>query len=127
MRRPRKNWLEWGIFGLSLLVIFSTIGALIYEKVTLAGTPADPQMTVGTPAVHGDYFAVPVTVTNRGDETAQGVRLEVTLLLPSGETEDGSFQLHYLPRHATRKGWITFRHDPRQGKLAPRVLGYENP
>lgn len=127
MKKPKKNWLEWTIFAGSLLLILATAAALIYEQTTLAGGPPDPRVTLGKPEAHEGYFAVPVTVENQGDETAAGAHLEVTLTSPGGESEKADFTLPYLPRHATRHAWVTFRRDPREGKLAPRVIGYQKP
>jgi uncharacterized protein (TIGR02588 family) len=127
MKKPRKNWLEWVIFAVSLLLVLGTAGVLVLESFSLGKKEADPQMQLGPPTAHDGYFAVPVTVVNRGDGTAESVQLEVLLRLPGGETEKGEFQLQYLPRRATRHAWVTFRHDPRKGKLEPRVLGYQKP
>ncbi len=127
MKKPQKNWLEWIVFGVSLVVVLGTIGALVYEEFSLGKKPADPQMTMGAAEAHAGYFALPVTVENRGDETAESVHLEITLRLPGGENERAEFDLDYLPRHAKREAWVTFQHDPRKGKLEPRVLGYQNP
>lgn len=127
MKRPAKNWLEWGVFALSLLFVLSTAGLLIHEHVSLGHQPADPQIMLGAAEAHAGYFAVPVKVVNRGDNTAEGVQVEVELRLDSGENEKARVQLQYLPRRATRHAWVTFRHDPRQGKLESRVLGYQKP
>ncbi|HEY2800021.1 MAG TPA: hypothetical protein VGI85_05470 [Chthoniobacterales bacterium] len=127
MKKPRKNWLEWVIFAVSLLLVLGMAGVLVWESFSLGKKEADPEMELGPSAAHGDYFAVPATVVNRGDGTAASVQLEVLLKLPGRETEKGEFQLQYLPRHATRHAWVTFRHDPREGKLEPRVLGYQKP
>ena len=127
MKKPKKNWLEWTVFALSLLLILATAGALVYEQVSLGKEPADPQIELGTPQPHAGYFAVPVRVTNQGDATAENVHLEVELQLPGGEKETGEFDLPYLPRHATREAFVTFRHNPSEGKMESRVLGYEKP
>ena len=84
-------------------------------------------MELGQPEAHDGYFAVPVKVINRGDATAAGVQVEVVLRRPGGESETGQMELPFLPRRSTREGWVTFRHDPAEGKLEPRVLGYEKP
>lgn len=69
---------------------------------------------------------VPVSAINRGDETAQGVQIEVTL--ESGGKETASFEIAFLPRHSTRKGWVTFKTDPRSvEQMQARVLGFEKP
>lgn len=127
MKKPKKNWLEWIIFAVSLALVLATVVILTCEALSLGKKPADPQVRLGAPEAHENYFAVPVTVTNRGDATVENVHLEVTLQLPGGEKETGEFDLPYLPRHATRDAWVTFTHDPSQGKLEPRVLGYQKP
>ena len=127
MKRPEKNWLEWTVFALSLLVVLTTAGLLIHEHLTLGQEPADPQIMLGAPEAHDGYFAVPVKVVNRGDNTAESVQIEVELRLDGGESEKAEVQLEYLPRQATRHAWVTFRHDPREGKLEGRVLGYQKP
>ncbi len=127
MKKPEKNWLEWSVFALSLVLILVTAGLLVQQWLSLGEKPPDPQVQLGLPEAHQGYFAVPVTVANRGDETAESVHIEVLLQLPGGESERGEFDLPYLPRHATRKAWVTFRHDPSKGKLESHVLGYQKP
>ncbi len=127
MRLPKKNWLEWLIFAVSVALICATIGVLVYENRSLTSEPPSPQIQLGRARWHESYFAVPLTVTNAGDHTAQNVQLEVDLLLPGGQKETGKVNLQYLPRRATRDAWVTFQHDPGKGKLEPRVLGYERP
>ncbi|HEY3662416.1 MAG TPA: hypothetical protein VGL24_04620 [Chthoniobacterales bacterium] len=127
MKKPQKNWLEWTVFAFSLLLVLGTAGLLIHEHLSLGQEPADPQITLGSPEAHDGYFAVPVKVVNRGDNTAESVQIEVELQLPGKESEKGQVQLNYLPRQATRHAWVTFRHDPRQGKMETRVLGYQRP
>jgi uncharacterized protein (TIGR02588 family) len=127
MKWPEKNWLEWGVFALSLLFVLTTAGLLIHEHVSLGHQPADPQIMLGPPEAHAGYFAVPVKVVNRGDNTAESVQIEVELRLDGGASEKAQVELQYLPRRATRHAWVTFRHDPRKGKLQSRVLGYQKP
>ena len=127
MKKPKKNWLEWSVFALSLGLILATATILIREQLSLGEQPPDPQMELGTPEAHAGYFAVPVKVRNDGDETAEDVHLEVKLLLPGGESETGEFSLPYLPRRSVREAWVTFRQDPRNGKMEARVLGYQKP
>ncbi len=127
MKKPKKNWLEWSVFALSLLLLLLTMAILVREQLSLGKQPPDPQMELGVPEAHTDYFAVPVKVHNHGDETAEDVHLEVKLILPGGESESGEFDLPYLPRHSVREAWVTFRQDPRKGKLEAHVLGYQKP
>jgi uncharacterized protein (TIGR02588 family) len=39
----------------------------------------------------------------------------------------GELTIAFLPRRATREGWVTFQQDPRAARLTARVLGYEKP
>lgn len=127
MNIPKKNWLEWIVFAMSLALICATLGVLVFETRSLTNEPPSPQIELGRPEWRQSYFAVPVTVKNAGDQTAENVQLEVDLILPNGQKETGKVNLQYLPRRATRDAWVTFRSDPSKGKLEPRVLGYEKP
>lgn len=72
-------------------------------------------------------FIVPVTVVNHGDETAEGVRIEVVMESGGEVKARGEFDIPFVPRHATREGWVTFEQDPRTAQLKARVLGYQKP
>lgn len=126
--KVEKNWLEWVVFGVGALLVLSTLGFLVYDGATSAGE-APPALTVvtGTPEQKGEHFIVPVTVTNKGGQTAEGVTIEVTLERDGAEAERGEFAVAFLPRGGKREGFVTFRTDPRSARLVPRVLGYEKP
>ena len=121
-----KNWFEWSVFAVSAALIAAVIGFLIYESATIGNAPPDIQVEIGTPEPRSGYFAVPVTATNKGDHTAEGVHIEV-VLQGAGKEETGDFEIAFLPRRGSREAWVTFKNDPRTGKLEARVLGYEKP
>jgi uncharacterized protein (TIGR02588 family) len=123
-----KNWLEWIVFAASLVLVVSTLGYLVYDSATLGDTPPNFEFQVGKPQPQLNHFAVPVTVTNQGDETAEGVQVEVVLESGGKEQESAEFEIAFLPRHSTREGWVTFAADPRTvDQLKVRVLGFEKP
>lgn len=126
-RRVEKNWLEWTIFGLGLALVAATLGFLAYDGLTSGDAPPAVEVRLGEPRATGHNFIVPVAVTNHGDQTAEGVTVEVTLEGAGSEPERGELTVAFLPRRATREGWVAFRTDPRSGRLTPRVLGYEKP
>jgi uncharacterized protein (TIGR02588 family) len=126
-RRVEKNWLEWLVFGVGLALVAGTLGFLIYDGATDAGNPPAIEVRLGEPRPTGHNFVVPVSVYNHGDETAEGVTVEVTLEGGGPEPERGELTIAFLPRRATREGWVAFRTDPRAARLTPRVLGYEKP
>ncbi|HEX8337013.1 MAG TPA: hypothetical protein VF621_09795 [Pyrinomonadaceae bacterium] len=126
--KVEKNWLEWVVFGVGLLLVLSTLAYLVYDGATAGDSPPDVQVRLGEPRRGGPGFLVPVTVVNRGGETAGGVTVEVVLeAAGSPEPERGEFTLAFLPRGGTREGWVAFRTDPRAGTLTARALGYEKP
>ena len=130
MKKVEKNWLEWVVFGVSLALVAGVLGFLVYDAVKLEKLPPDLEVRLGAPVARAQEFVVPVAVTNRGDQTAEGVQIEVTLEgsgSGGGEPERGEFTIAFVPRRATREGWVAFRTDPRGARLTPRVLGYEKP
>ena len=127
MKKVKKNWLEWAVFGVSAALVAGALGFLVYDAVSLERTPPDLEVRLGAPDRRGELFVVPVEVVNRGGQTAEGVQVEVTLEAGGAEPERGEFAVAFVPRRATREGWVAFRTDPRAGRLTPRVLGYEKP
>ena len=126
--KVEKNWLEWIVFGVGLLLVVSTLGYLVYDGATAADTPPDIGVSLGEPRPGGAGFLVPVTVVNRGGQTAEGVSVEVVLEgAGAAEPERGEFTLAFLPRGGKREGWVSFRSDPRAGRLTARARGYEKP
>ena len=126
--KVEKNWLEWVVFGVGLLLVVSTLAYLVYDGATAADTPPDVEVRLGEPRPGGAGFLVPVTVVNRGGQTAEGVAVEVVLeTAGSPEPERGEFTVAFLPRRGTREGWVSFRSDPRAGRLTARASGYEKP
>jgi uncharacterized protein (TIGR02588 family) len=124
--KVEKNWLEWVVFGVSLALAASVLGYLVYEGARMGDVPPDIALRLGAPERRGEGFVVPVAATNRGDETAEGIHIEV-MLETGGAGERGEFTIAFLPRRATREGWVAFHTDPRSGQLKARVLGYEKP
>ena len=122
-----KHPLEWVIFALSLVVVAGTVGTLAWEAVRGDASPAALSVELGRPEPRGGAWAVPVTVHNRGDETAEGVQVEVTLEAPGAAPETAGFEAAFVPRGSKRAGWVTFRSDPSRGRLSGRAAGYETP
>ena len=127
MKKVQKNWFEWVVFGLGLLIVASTLGYLIYAGASMGTKPPSIEVRLGTPERHDFNFLVPVTVINHGDETAGGVRVEVVMESGGVDKARGELDVAFLPRHATREGWVTFDQDPRTAQLKARVLGYQKP
>ncbi|HLL14945.1 MAG TPA: hypothetical protein VK388_07775 [Pyrinomonadaceae bacterium] len=128
MRKLHKNWVEWVVFAVGLALVVSALAYLVYDGATMGDDPPSIEVRLGTPGEGAHNFIVPVTVMNHGDETAEGVSIEVLMEKgEGGEPARGELTIAFLPRRATRKGFVTFRQDPRAARLTARVLGYEKP
>jgi uncharacterized protein (TIGR02588 family) len=126
MTKIKKNWFEWGVFFVSLALVVGVVGFLAYDAATAGAGEADLQLTLGEPERRGEGYAVPVRVSNRGGQTAEGVHVEVLLRHGDGE-ERGQFVVAFVPRLSSREGFVAFRTDPRGGRMEARIVGYEKP
>ena len=126
MTRPHKNWLEWLVFAMSLVVIAGFIGVLVYAAFMTKDAPASLRVFLGEPRKEQSHFIVPVLVQNRGGAAAAAVRIEV--VLDSGSTvERSGFELSYAPGGSSRHGEVSFSWVPREGRLHGRAIGFELP
>ena len=129
-RKVEKHPLEWIVFAVSLVLVAGTVGFLASDAVQSErrkGSPAEISVEIGRPEPRAGSWAVPVTVRNRGDATAEGVKVEVTLESPGMAPETADFEAAFVPRRSKREGWVTFRSDPSRGRLSGRAVGYETP
>jgi uncharacterized protein (TIGR02588 family) len=122
----KKNHLEWTVFGISLALILSVAGLLVYQEMTGGDSPASLVARAGEARDTPDGYVVPVDVRNEGDTTAEEVQLEATLTWRDG-VERGEAVLPLVPYRSDRRVWIAFSHDPRDGEIKVRVLGYREP
>ena len=128
-RKLQKNWVEWVVFAVGLALVLFVFGYLVYDGATMGGDPPSIEVRLGAPEQRAHNFIVPVTITNHGDETAEGIAVEVLLESDDAGREPvrGGLTIAFLPRRAKREGWVTFQRDPRGTRLTARVLGYEKP
>ena len=127
-KKLEKNWLEWAVFIIGLILVISALGYLAYDGATLGDAPPRLEVRTGTPQQHPSNYIIPVSITNHGDQTAEGVQIEVVLLSGGEEKERGEFTVAFVPRGSTREGYVAFQTDPRAAEqIKARVLGYEKP
>jgi uncharacterized protein (TIGR02588 family) len=127
-KKLEKNWFEWVVFGVGLVLVVSTLAYLAYDAATISDVPPSIEVRVSEPQQRPHNFIVPVTLINHGDQTAEGVQIEVVLEQDGQEKERSEFAVAFLPRRSTREGWVAFQTDPRtSGQIKARVLGYEKP
>jgi len=124
----RKNWLEWGVFAVSAVLVVGVLGYLVYDGAGSNGDSPRIAVTLGAPEQQADVYVIPVTIRNTGSHTAEQVAVEVELEGIDGGREVATLELDFLPREGSRRGWVTFRSDPRSARtLRARATSYNEP
>lgn len=126
MNLPKKNWLEWLVFGGSIVLVGCLLAYLAYAGVSGGDAPPDLVVELGAPMQQTQHFSIPILVTNQGDIPAEDVVVQVTLD-GSAKQEQAEFSVAYLPSGGSGAGWATFTSDPSSGTLVTRVVGYTTP
>ncbi len=121
-----KNWLEWLVLVAGGALVLACAGVLVYEMARSDAIPPRIQVELGQPEPRAGRYALPVTVRNAGDVTAEDLRVRVTLE-GEGEAEHGLVHLSYLTGHGSKRGWVMFAHDPAAGRLRWSVVGFREP
>jgi uncharacterized protein (TIGR02588 family) len=127
MKKLEKNWLEWICFAVSLLLVISLLAYLAYDALSTGKSPPRIEFQLGPPQQREGKFLVNVIAENHGEQTAEGVHVEV-LLKSDGKEERGRFVIDHLPKQGRRSGFVIFDNDPSQATtLQARALGYAEP
>lgn len=123
---PKKNWLEWTVFGLSAVIILAVVAVLAFEAATVADSPPQLSISLGDAVTQPAGYSIPLTVENTGGNTAENVNLELTIE-HNGETETGECQIAFVPRQSSGECWVMLSENPQDGEVKARVLGFEQP
>lgn len=128
MSTPKKNLLEWMVFGVSVAVIGGTV-VLVSGGALRSHGAASPDLRVQTlaPMRSSGGYTVPVIVRNDGTATAEEARIEVALVSDGRELEKAELIIAFVPRSSRRAGAVVFRRDPACCVVVGRVAGYETP
>ena len=125
--KGQKNALEWTVFAVSLVLIAATIAFLVRDGGSAESKTPQIEVRTGQAVQSAGMWSVPVIVTNRGDETAEQLRVEVSVLQDGRETEKAQLTFAFVPRRSSREAWALFRSDPRALKIDARATSYEKP
>lgn len=123
---PAKNLLEWIVFGVSLVLVVSTLAYLVYSALRVPEGPALLRAEAAAPVYADGIARIPVTVKNEGKRVA--VNVEVQVSVGEGEQKlEGGFTIDFVPRGATRSGAVSFKVNPLPGPPECEVIGYDEP
>jgi uncharacterized protein (TIGR02588 family) len=125
-----QPWWEWLVAGAGGILLLGTIGDLVYQgTIPAAGPPAVSLSVVRIEPLPQHGFVAIVRATNRGGQTAAGLKIEGELRRPGAPAETREFTLDYLPAGSSREGGLFFAQDPRSpdADLVLRPSGYNKP
>ncbi len=105
--RLEKNWLEWLVFGISVVLVTGMVGYLLYLEFTPSSKDFDYEIGFKEAQNLNGRYLVPVNIKNKSNQSVQDVALEIT---SGAETAD--LQLDYLPRHSHRDATVFFKGKP---------------
>lgn len=125
--KPEKNWLEWSVFGVGLVLVLATLGFLVREALVGSGGPPEVVARLGAPRASAGGYMVPVEVANVGEGTAEDVTVTVVLEGAGEEREEAQLEIAFLPRDSRRNGYVTFQRDPTGGGLRLGPIAFEVP
>lgn len=127
MNRLEKNWLEWSVFALGLVLVAGILGYLVRHALTLEGRPPIISAETGQSRQQAGSYVVPVTVVNAGDQTAGHIQIEVQISGAGVVLETAMFELDFLPGRSQREAWASFVNDPASNEIRARVVSYQKP
>jgi uncharacterized protein (TIGR02588 family) len=121
-----KNWLEWLVTIISGILVFFTLGFLVYQLIYDEQSPPDIEIVLNEISQKDGGYAVAITAKNKGSQTAENVIIEISVEGMDSE-EKARITFDYLPGKSSVKGWAIFTEKPQSDKLKTHVLGYELP
>jgi uncharacterized protein (TIGR02588 family) len=124
----KKPVLEWLAASIGLVLTIALLGFIGWNAIQQQQEHA-PEISVRVESVaqSGKGWLVRFAVRNAAPSTAAAVRIEGELRRPGAEMETSAVTLDYVPGGSELKGGLMFAHDPRQGRLTLRPLGYVEP
>lgn len=123
--KPRSR-AEWTTFAIALAILAAVVTLIAVQAVGSKSPPSPTAVVVGTPRDSDGRFFVSVSVTNRGDKTAQNVQVVAELSIADvGSTSDQS--IDFLAGHQIVDLVFIFDQDPALGDLSISVSGFTVP
>ncbi len=125
---PRgRSVAEWTTLIISALLILFLVGLVTSVSVTDGNQPPLIEATAETGEIlhEGALYYLPVTVTNRGDETAQEVRILAEVTTGDGALETAEFTIEVLAGGEVMQGTVVFTVDPAANQLTVAVNSFQ--
>jgi uncharacterized protein (TIGR02588 family) len=128
-RSTGRSIAEWTTLGFSAAVVLVLVGLVSYELFTSGVRPPviEARPLVGEVRQAGDAYYLPVEVTNRGERTAEDVKVRVCLTSDEGRRESSQFSTGFLAGGDTEQEVVVFQGNPSRGDVGVDVLSFRKP
>jgi uncharacterized protein (TIGR02588 family) len=129
VRDAGRSVAEWTSLGISLAIVLTLVGLVAYQHFVGATRPPAIEVRPLLDAVRrvdGQYY-VPIEITNRGDLTAQDVRVQIVLGSEQRRGESATLAVDFLAGGATAHATVIFGEDPAQRGLTVGSTSFLGP
>ncbi len=121
---------EWITLSVSVAVVLAVVGLIGYDYFASAALrmpviEVDP-VEEEVQQVNGAYYLL-IEVTNRGEQTAEDVMVQVSLVPDQGQRETSQFTVAFLAGNDTEREMVVFKEDPSEGNLSSDVQSFRRP
>jgi uncharacterized protein (TIGR02588 family) len=127
-QKQQRSVAEWVTFGIASSIVAGIVGLVLYSWVKVGDRlPVLALERSGKIRQAEGIFYVPFTLTNKGGETADAVRVTARLQIDRDTAEMGEQQFDFLAGGEAEEGVFLFSRNPQTGKLILRVTSYRKP
>lgn len=127
--KHQKNWFEWLVFGISLLLVLSIITYLAYQAFQHPASSSPILITESYPDPSAQApFRYRIVLKNKGGETAKEVKLEIELQAGGKAVSKANLDFPFVPQESKREGWVNFDNGPASSDtIIVKVVSYKRP
>lgn len=124
----KKNWLEWSVFALSIVLVLGVLGYLVYQAYNHKASTPDLYVQIWSEPSANAPNRYHILLENKGGTTAEEVTVELVLMKDGEEMEKAQLQIPFAPQESKREGWVNFTKDPAKADtVSSRVVSYKKP
>jgi uncharacterized protein (TIGR02588 family) len=124
----QRSFAEWITFSIASLIVASIVGLVLYSWLKVGDLP--PILAIAQSGqirqAEGNFY-VPFTLTNKGGETADAVRVTAELRIDGKVEQRGEQQIDFLAGGEVEEGVFLFSRNPQNGELILRIASYQKP
>ena len=126
---PQRLIAQRVTLGISLLIVAGVVALIAYQQVAGGNRPPaiDVQWQLQNVRQEAGIYYVPVEVTNRGDATAEDLRIRPAFSASGDRRDLAELVIPFLAGGETVEGTIALPEDPARGTLTVTSISFMHP